>query len=115
MATMRFNQLNPPFDNPAIRRALLGAVEQSDYMTGMVGTDETLWHVQCGVFTSRTRRSPPMPGWRCSPAKRDPAKVKRDLEAAGYQGEKVVLLTPTDIAWSKALADITADTLRHLA
>ena len=40
IATLRFNQLNPPFDNPAIRRALLGAVQQSDYMIGMVGTDE---------------------------------------------------------------------------
>ena len=27
---MRFNQLHPPFNNPAIRRALLGAVDQSD-------------------------------------------------------------------------------------
>ena len=40
IATMRFNQLNPPFDNPALRRAMLGAVEQSDYMIGAVGTDE---------------------------------------------------------------------------
>ncbi|MDI3309161.1 MAG: ABC transporter substrate-binding protein, partial [Acetobacteraceae bacterium] len=28
----RFNHLHPPFNNPAIRRALLGAVVQSDYM-----------------------------------------------------------------------------------
>ena len=31
-------------------------------------------------------------------SKRDLAKVKRDLEAAGYKGEKIVVLTPTDIA-----------------
>ena len=29
---MRFNHLYPPFDNPAIRRALLGAVDQADVM-----------------------------------------------------------------------------------
>jgi peptide/nickel transport system substrate-binding protein len=46
-------------------------------------------------------------------SKRDLSKVKRDLEAAGYKGEKVVLLTPTDIASAKALADITADTLHR--
>ncbi len=46
-------------------------------------------------------------------SKRDLAKVKRDLDAAGYKGEKVVVLTPTDIASAKALADITADTLKH--
>ena len=32
IAIMRFNQLYAPFDNPAIRRALLGAVDQADVM-----------------------------------------------------------------------------------
>jgi peptide/nickel transport system substrate-binding protein len=45
---------------------------------------------------------------------RDLAKVKGALAAAGYQGEKVVLLGPTDIASAKALADITNDLLRRL-
>ena len=35
----RFNHLHPPFDNPAIRRALLGAISQADYMTAVIGTD----------------------------------------------------------------------------
>jgi hypothetical protein len=30
---MTFNQLHPPFDNPAIRRALLGAVDQAEAAT----------------------------------------------------------------------------------
>jgi peptide/nickel transport system substrate-binding protein len=113
IATMRFNQLIPPFDNPAIRRALLGAVEQSDYMIGMVGTDSEMWRVPCGVFTPDTPLAS-VAGIEVLAAKRDLAKAKRELELAGYQGEKVVVLTPTDIASAKALADITADTLRHL-
>jgi peptide/nickel transport system substrate-binding protein len=113
IATMRFNQLNPPFDNPAIRRALIGAVQQSDYMIGMVGTDKSLWHVPCGYFTPHTPLASDA-GMEALTSKRDPAKVKRDLDAAGYKGEKIVVLTPTDIASAKALADITADTLRHL-
>ena len=51
-------------------------------------------------------------GMEALTGKRDLAKVKRDIEAAGYKGEKVVVLTPTDIPWSKALADITADRLQ---
>jgi peptide/nickel transport system substrate-binding protein len=113
IATLRFNQLNPPFDNPAIRRALLGAVDQSDYMIGMVGTDETLFHVPCGTFTPNTPLATDA-GMDVLTSKRDPAKVKHDLEAAGYKGEKIVVLTPTDIASAKALADITADTLHRL-
>ena len=33
IAMMRINQFYPPFDNPAIRRAVLEAVSQADYMT----------------------------------------------------------------------------------
>ena len=103
---MRFNQLIPPFDNPAIRRAMmLGGVEQADYMIGMVGTDPSLWHDAVGVFLPGHAD-----GQRCGAGgadrPRDLATVKRDLAAAGYTGEKVVLLAPTDIASAKALADI---------
>jgi peptide/nickel transport system substrate-binding protein len=45
---------------------------------------------------------------------RELAKVKREIEAAGYKGEKIVLLGPTDIPSAKALADITGDLLRKL-
>ena len=113
IATLRFNQINPPFDNPAIRRALLGAVQQSDYMIGMVGNDTSLWRTPCGYFTPNTPLASNA-GMDALTSKRDLSKVKRDLEAAGYKGEKVVVLTPTDIASAKALADITADMLRHI-
>jgi peptide/nickel transport system substrate-binding protein len=113
IATLRFNQLNPPFDNPAIRRALLGAIQQSDYMIGMVGNDTSLWRTPCGYFTPGTPLASNA-GMDAVTSKRDLAKVKRELEAAGYKGEKVVVLTPTDIASAKALADITADMLRHV-
>ncbi|HXA23055.1 MAG TPA: ABC transporter substrate-binding protein [Acetobacteraceae bacterium] len=113
VATMRFNQLNPPFDNPPIRRALLGAVQQSNYMLGMVGTDEELWRVPCGFFTPGTPLACDA-GMEALTGKPKLATVKRDLEAAGYKGEKVVVLTPTDIASAKALADITADALVHV-
>ena len=65
IATLRFNQLNPPFDNPAIRRALLGAVQQSDYMIGMVGNDTVAVAHAVRLSSRRTRRWPPMPAWRC--------------------------------------------------
>ena len=39
LGIMKMNHLQPPFDNPAIRRALLGAVSQKDFMTAIVGDD----------------------------------------------------------------------------
>ena len=35
---MTFNQRYPPFDNPAIRRALLGAVDQAEAMSAIAGS-----------------------------------------------------------------------------
>ena len=39
---LRLNHLQPPFDNPAVRRALLGAIDQSAFMTAVAGTDPAL-------------------------------------------------------------------------
>ena len=114
IATLRFNHLNPPFNNPAMRRAILGAVEQSDYMIGAVGTDENLWRDHVGIFCPDTPLASKA-GMEVLTGKRDMAKVKRDIEAAGYKGEKVVVLLPTDIPWSKAAAEITTDMLRASA
>ena len=113
VATMRFNQLQPPFDKPAVRRALLGAVAQSDYMTGMVGTDPALWRDKVGYFCPDTPLATDA-GMAALTAPRDLGAVKRALEAAGYAGEKVVVLTPSDIASAHALAEITADLFRKL-
>jgi peptide/nickel transport system substrate-binding protein len=113
VATMRFNHLTKPFDNPAIRRALIGAVTQSDYMQGMVGTDPSLWRDGTGYFCPGTPMASDA-GMTALTSPRDLAKVKGELAAAGYAGEKVVLLAPTDIASAKALADISADLLKRL-
>jgi peptide/nickel transport system substrate-binding protein len=113
IATMRFNHLIPPFDNPAIRRALFGAVTQSDYMIGMVGTDAENWRDKVGYFCPETPMASDT-GMEALTSPRDPEKVKRALAEAGYAGEPVVILTPTDISSARALAEITADALRKL-
>jgi peptide/nickel transport system substrate-binding protein len=113
IATLRFNHLNPPFNNPAIRRAMLGAVEQADYMIGAVGTDETLWRDNVGIFCPDTPLATDV-GMQVLTSKRDLAKVRREVEAAGYAGEKIVVLMPSDIPWSKAAAEITGEWLRKI-
>jgi peptide/nickel transport system substrate-binding protein len=113
IATLRFNHLNPPFDNAALRRAVLGAIDQSDYMIGAVGTDETLWRDRVGFFCPDTPLASDI-GMDVLTSKRDLAKVKRDVEASGYKGEKAVVLLPSDIPWSKAAAEITNDWLHKV-
>lgn len=113
MATLRFNHLIPPFNNPALRRALLGAINQGDYMTGMVGTDPASWRDKVGFFCPGTPLAN-QAGLEALTGPRDLGATRRAIESAGYQGEKVVVLTPTDIASARALAEITADLLRKV-
>jgi peptide/nickel transport system substrate-binding protein len=113
MATMRFNQLQPPFDNPAIRRVILHAVRQSDYMSAVMGEDRANWRDGVGYFCPDT----PMANRAgmenlTSPLGLDAAR--NELAAAGYQGERVVLFMPTDVPKFKALAEVSADLLNKL-
>ena len=54
MGIMRFNHLHPPFDNVAVRQALLGAVDQAEAMTAVAGTDRAFWHDGIGLFPAET-------------------------------------------------------------
>ena len=110
LGVCRFNHLHPPFDNPAIRRALLGAVEQSDYMSAVIGTDPSNWRRGVGFFPPGTPMASEV-GVEALTGPRDYDKVKRDLAAAGYKGEKVVLIAASDFPTLNALAQVGRDML----
>jgi peptide/nickel transport system substrate-binding protein len=112
IGTLRLNCLQPPFDNPAVRRALLTAINQDDYMTAIVGNDKSMWRNGVGVYCPAS----PMANDAGIDvlAKRDIAAAKHELAVAGYSGEPVVLLAPTDFPAIGTLADITADMLKKL-
>ena len=105
--------MQAPFNNPAIRRAMLGAIQQSDYMISVMGEDKAGWSDGVGYFCPGTPMASKA-GMEKLMAPRDLAKVKRDLEVAGYKGEKVVLLGPMDIPSTKAMAEVTADLLKKI-
>ncbi|MBU6497973.1 MAG: ABC transporter substrate-binding protein [Rhodospirillales bacterium] len=113
IATMRFNQLQPPFDNPAIRRAMLGAINQADYMIAVMGDDKRLWHDHVGYFCPNTPMASDA-GMTALTSPRNLDQVKRNLAAAGYKGERVVLLAPMNIASTKALAEVTGDLFKKI-
>jgi peptide/nickel transport system substrate-binding protein len=109
---LRFNALFPPFDNPAIRHALLGAVNQTDFVTALAGDHPQSYRTDVGVFTPGT----PMADQKALPvlnAEPDFARVKRDLAAAGYHGEPVVFMIPADFAQLAAIGRVAADMLRR--
>jgi peptide/nickel transport system substrate-binding protein len=113
MACMRLNEIIPPFDTPAIRRALLKAISQTDFMEAASGTDPSMRHVPSGTFCPGTPMASDV-GLGVFTSPRDYAGAKKELEAAGYKGEKVVILAPTDFPILKALADVGADAMQKM-
>ena len=105
--------IQPPFDNPAIRRAVLAAVTQQDFVTAVVGEDPALRHLPAGFFTPGTPMASEA-GMEALTAPRDLAAAQAAILAAGYRGEPVVVLAPTDFPSLKALADVGADLLTRL-
>jgi peptide/nickel transport system substrate-binding protein len=108
---MRFNHLYPPFNNPAIRRALLGAIDQADVMNAVAGADRTSWHDRIGLFGP----SSPMAneaGIDALSSPRDYDKVRRDLTDAGYRGEPIVVLAVSGNTLFEAISQVGTDELR---
>lgn len=113
IGALRFNHLLPPFDNPAIRHALLHAVSQQDYVQAAVGDFPEGGRAGIGFFAPGAP-SASDEGLAALTAPRDLGRARRALAAAGYDGERVVLLAPTDLPVLKAQADVGADLLRRM-
>ena len=100
---MTFNHRYPPFDNPAIRRALLGAVDQAEAMSAIAGGDRNNWRDDVGLFGTGSPFATDV-GIEVLRSPRDYAAVKRALAKAGYKDEKIVVMAPTDV---RELGDLT--------
>jgi peptide/nickel transport system substrate-binding protein len=112
MGVLRFNHLQPPFDNVEVRRALLGAVDQAEAMTAVAGTDRAFWHDGIGLFPAGTPFANDA-GIEVLRGKRDYAAVRQALTRAGYNGEKIVVVAPTDVQPIRALSLVGTDQLRR--
>ncbi len=110
---LRFNHLHPPFNDVRVRRAVMMALSQEDFMRAIVGDDEALWRACPSYFTPGTPAYTDKGGQVLEgPRRVDAAKAL--LKEAGYQGEKVVMLVPTDVAITKAEGDVAADLLARI-
>jgi peptide/nickel transport system substrate-binding protein len=109
---MVMNQLHPPFNNPKIRQAVLKAVNQDRFMAAM-GYPKDLRVTQCATFFicgSANESSAGAEPYRTP----DVNKAKEMLAQAGYKGEKVVLLVPSDVTYLYAEALMAAQTMRSI-
>lgn len=111
MGHLRPNHLFPPFDNPKARQALQLLIDQNQYLAAMVGNPDFQRECHsiymCGTLLETDAHAEP---WR----RPDIEKAKQLFAEAGYSGEEVVIMQPTDFPISSAIALLTAQALRDV-
>jgi peptide/nickel transport system substrate-binding protein len=114
IGVLRFNHLYPPFDNPAIRRAALHAVNQREFMTAVAGeADASVINDHVGFFAPSSAYASDAGMENVSPNP-DLAALKQAIIAAGYNGEKVVFLGAADVPRITAICEVGADLLSKI-
>jgi peptide/nickel transport system substrate-binding protein len=99
-----FNHYQPPFDNVKLRRAVLAAVNQSDYVASVVGDQSELGRTGVGVFPLA---SPYASKAGMDLMKADLTLAKRLVAESGYKGEPIVMMAPSDQPAIQQAAQVT--------
>jgi peptide/nickel transport system substrate-binding protein len=107
---LRFNHLHPPFDNPAICRVVVSAMNQAEVMEAVAGAVPSIAKTDVGMFVPGTPLASAV-GVEVTRGPKDYAKLKQDLIAAGYKGEKIVVLAASTIPSIYAMAQVASDAL----
>lgn len=110
---IRLNELQPPFNNPGIRRALWSAIDQNAFMEAIVGNeDPSLVRNPLGFFGPGTPMASDA-GLSTLTSKRDPERAKQAFKDAGYRGETVLLMVPSTSPALAAIGELAADLLKR--
>ncbi|MBP0495722.1 ABC transporter substrate-binding protein [Pararoseomonas indoligenes] len=110
IGALRMNCLHPPFNDARVRRALLMAMDQEDYMRALVGDDTGMWKRLPSFFTPGTPLYTEA-GGEILKGPRRIEEARRLVAASGYDGAPIVMLVAQDVAIVKTQGDVTADLL----
>lgn len=110
---LRPNHLQGPTANAGVRRAMLAAIDQEEIMTAAMGGDRSLYRAPVGFFLPGTP-SENEAGMENIRSRRSTDEVKAMLDAAGYNGERVVFMHPTDQTFYDAMSIVAAAAFRKV-
>ncbi|MGI9334253.1 MAG: ABC transporter substrate-binding protein, partial [Gammaproteobacteria bacterium] len=106
---LRINHLHAPFDNVKARQAVQLLVDQETYLQAIVGSPD-LYKTCPALFMCDTPFASDVASERVMT--QDVEKAKALLKEAGYNGEEILLMHPTDIQTLSAATQVTAQLLR---
>jgi len=107
---IRFNHLQPPFNNPKIRLAALYSMRQEDYLKASIG-DPKYYKVCGAAFICGTPFGTEKPGGILITP--DFEKSKQLLKEAGYDGTPVLLMQSTTLPVLTNIAPVTKSLLEQ--
>ncbi len=110
---LRPNHLHGATANPGVRRAMLAAIDPVEVMTAVMGEDRELYRAPVGYFLPGTP-SANEAGMEAVRKRPNTEAIKAMLKAAGYAGERVVLMHPTDQTFYNAMSLVVAQSLQRV-
>ena len=108
---LRFNHLQAPFNNVAVRRAVLMVADQADYMASITGGDHSAYNTCKAMFPCGTPYGKEIGTETMRGSIENAAAM---LKASGYNNEKVVILSPSDVPTIGPMGDVTYDLLKKI-
>ncbi|RWI99983.1 ABC transporter substrate-binding protein [Mesorhizobium sp.] len=109
---LRMNHLQKPFDNVKARQAMLHLIDQEAFLR-VTAPDPRYRHTLTSIFGNTTPYSnDENTSWFKKGG--DPEKAKQLFKEAGYAGEKIVILDPTDWAQASNASQLLASELRKI-
>ncbi len=118
-AGIRINHLQPPFNNIKVRQALLLGIDQTEYLRAVAGDPDDRdapggksWAACESVYTCGTQFE--SAAGNAALREHSIEKAKAALKASGYNGERTVLIAPSDYPQINALSLVTADIMRRM-
>ena len=110
---LRPNCTQGPTANPGVRRAMLAAIDQVDVMTAVMGGDPALFKAPTGFFIpgAPSATAAGMDHVLKRPSKDD---IKAMLKQAGYAGDRIVYMHPTDQVYYDAMSAVAVAAFREI-
>ena len=110
---LRPNHLQGPTANPGVRRAMMAAIQQKDVMMAVMGDDPATWRVPVCYFIPGSESANDA-GMQAVARPHSVDEVRKMLDEAGYGGERIAFMHPTDQLAYNAICIVAVDAFRKV-